>query len=68
LLVRGFRPDDWRDLHEYPPSWKLLERLSLRREGDFRGFAFFRRDEGGEPLWHDAYQYALLAEEWRALG
>lgn len=51
-----------------PPSWKLLERLSLRREGDFGGFAFFRRDEGGEPLWPDAYQYALLAEEWRALG
>lgn len=53
---------------ENPPSWRLLERLSMRREGHFRQFAFFRRDESGEPLWHDAYQYALLAEEWKALG
>jgi RimJ/RimL family protein N-acetyltransferase len=51
-----------------PPSWRLLERLSMRREGHFRQFAFFRRDERGEPLWHDAYQYALLAEEWEKLG
>ena len=51
-----------------PPSWKLLERLSLRREGHFKRFVFFRRDDVGEPLWHDAYQYAVLAEEWKALG
>ncbi len=49
-----------------PPSWKLLERLSMRREGRLRKAAFFRRSDDGEPLWHDAFQYALLAEEWRA--
>lgn len=37
-----------------PPSWKLLERLSLRR--------------GRRTALADTYQYALLAEEWRALG
>lgn len=50
-----------------PPSWRLLERLSMRREGHFKLPAFFRRSEDGEPLWHDAYQYALLAEEWKEL-
>ncbi len=51
-----------------PPSWRLLERLSLRREGHLRQAGFFRRDDDGAPLWHDAYQYALVAEEWRDLA
>ncbi|MGA9762735.1 MAG: GNAT family protein [Gaiellaceae bacterium] len=50
-----------------PPSWRLLERLSMRREGHFRQMAFFRRTSDGKPLWHDAYQYALLESEWRDL-
>ena len=45
-------------------SCALLERLRMRREGHFRKPAFFRLDPGGEPLWHDTYQYAILAEEW----
>lgn len=48
-----------------PPSWRLLERLEMRREGHLRQAAFFRRKDDGEPLWHDAFQYALLAEEWK---
>jgi RimJ/RimL family protein N-acetyltransferase len=50
------------------PSWRLLERLSMRREGHFGQPVFFRRKDVGEPLWHDAYQYALLAEEWEKLS
>jgi [ribosomal protein S5]-alanine N-acetyltransferase len=47
------------------PSWKLLERLGMRREGHFLQKAFFRRDSEGSPIWHDAYEYAVLASEWR---
>jgi RimJ/RimL family protein N-acetyltransferase len=51
---------------ENPRSWALLERLSMRREGRLKKPAFFHRDESGEPLWHDAFVYAILAEEWGA--
>jgi ribosomal-protein-alanine N-acetyltransferase len=46
-------------------SPKLLERLGMRREGHFMKKAFFKRDEKGEPMWHDAYEYALLEYEWK---
>lgn len=45
-------------------SWKLLERLLMRREGYHKKKAFFHRTDEGQPIWHDAYQYAILAEEW----
>ncbi len=48
------------------PSWRLLERLGMRREGHFLKVAFFKRDAQGRPLWQDAYEYAILAAEWRA--
>ena len=43
-------------------SWKLLERLGMKREGTFRQSAYFRKNEKGEPLWHDAYAYGILNE------
>lgn len=42
------------------PSWRLLERLGMRREAHFRESEVFR----GE--WGDEYVYALLATEWRS--
>ena len=45
-------------------SWRLLERLHMRREGYFLQKAFFHRDQQGNPIWHDAYEYAILSEEW----
>lgn len=42
------------------PSWRLLERLGMRREAHFRESEIFK----GE--WGDEYVYALLASEWRA--
>lgn len=45
-------------------SWKLLERLSMRREGHFLKKAFFRKNADGSPMWHDAYEYAILSDEW----
>jgi RimJ/RimL family protein N-acetyltransferase len=49
---------------ENSSSWRLLERLGFRREGHMRRNASFACDDAGEPIWHDAYLYATLAEEW----
>ncbi|MET8760277.1 GNAT family N-acetyltransferase [Lentzea sp. NPDC004782] len=41
------------------PSWRLMERLGMRREAHFRDFGILQ----GE--WGDLYVYAMLAEEYR---
>lgn len=46
------------------PSWKLLERLGLRREGHLIKNIYFKKDENGNPIWSDTYEYAILADEW----
>lgn len=47
-------------------SWRLLERLGMRREGHLLQAASFTDDGAGRPLWHDAYLYAVLDREWAA--
>jgi RimJ/RimL family protein N-acetyltransferase len=46
------------------PSWKLLERLGFRREGHLIENIYFKKDDGGNPIWSDTYEYAVLAREW----
>ncbi|QMU96969.1 GNAT family N-acetyltransferase [Microbacterium esteraromaticum] len=41
------------------PSWRLMERLGMRREEYSRGTALHRSGE-----WMDGMNYGLLAEEW----
>ena len=43
------------------PSWRLMERVGMRREAHTVGDALHRSGR-----WYDGYQYAILAEEWRA--
>jgi RimJ/RimL family protein N-acetyltransferase len=45
-------------------SWKLLERLHMRREAHYIQKRYFKFDDKNNPIWIDAYQYAILAEEW----
>jgi RimJ/RimL family protein N-acetyltransferase len=45
-------------------SWKLLERLKLRREGHSLQTVYFKLDKDGNPIWHDTYTYAMLNKEW----
>lgn len=44
-------------------SWRLLERLYMRREGYLQKSVFFKYDEDGKPIWHDTYEYAILKNE-----
>jgi RimJ/RimL family protein N-acetyltransferase len=43
---------------ENVPSWKLLERLGMRREGHLRENLWFK------GRWADSYLYAIRREEW----
>lgn len=43
------------------PSWRLMERLGMRREEFSRKTALHRSGE-----WLDGLNYGILAEEWRA--
>lgn len=49
---------------ENEASWKLLERLHMRREGYLKKNIYFNKDESGNPIWQDTYEYGILAEEW----
>lgn len=42
-------------------SWRLMERVGMRREGTFRADSLHR-----DGRWLDSCSYALLREEWRA--
>lgn len=45
-------------------SWKLLEHLKFRREGMLIKNIYFFKDEEGNPIWQDTYEYGMLKEEW----
>lgn len=45
-------------------SWRLLERLKFRREGTLISNIYFQKDDKGNPVWQDTYEYGLLKEEW----
>ncbi len=45
-------------------SWKLLERLNFRHEGTLIKNIYFFKDNSGNPIWQDTYEYAMLKEEW----
>ncbi len=47
-----------------PNSWKLLERVGMRREGTLLQNVYFFTDEEGNPIWKDTYQYAILKSEF----
>ncbi|MBN2739039.1 MAG: GNAT family N-acetyltransferase [Spirochaetales bacterium] len=42
------------------PSWRVLEKIGMEREGFFKQKAFFKKDKNGNPIWHDCYSYGLL--------
>ncbi len=50
------------------PSWRLLERIGMRREALRIGNMFFDEGADGKPLWFDSYQYGVLENEWEYKG
>lgn len=49
---------------ENESSWKLLERVGMKREGHLRKNIFFFTDNEGNPIWQDTYEYGILKEEF----
>ena len=46
------------------PSWKLLEKVGLRREAHFKQNIFFHKDANGNPIWKDTFVYAITVEDY----
>lgn len=44
-------------------SWRVLEKAGFIREGLMRKQIYFRSGDDGQPVWVDAYLYAILAED-----
>lgn len=42
------------------PSWKLMEKVGMKREAFFRKNVSFHQDINGKPIYQDTYVYALL--------
>ena len=67
LMDYGFKSLGLHRIHadtstENPASWRIMERLGMRREGLLRGAVY----EEGE--WVDRYVYGVLADEWSDAG
>ena len=45
-------------------SYKLMERLGMRREAELKKNVYFKKDAFGKPVWQDTLQYAILRNEW----
>ena len=44
-------------------SWKVLEKIGMRREGISKKNVFFRKTASGDPIWQDTYEYAILSDD-----
>lgn len=45
-------------------SWRLLERLGMRREGYHKATSYKFVDESNNPIWQDMFSYAILKDEF----
>ena len=65
VLQEAFRTGVHRIFAECDPrnecSWKLLEKVGMKREAHFRQNIYFHEDDNGNPIWKDTYVYALLS-------
>lgn len=46
-------------------SWKVMERLGMRKEAHFINKICFRNDEKGKPIFTDQYVYAINIEDFQ---
>jgi [ribosomal protein S5]-alanine N-acetyltransferase len=45
------------------PSWKVMEKCGMKKEGLSRKDFILRDDENGKPVWLDSYIYSILDED-----
>ena len=45
-------------------SWRLLEKVRLRREAHLRENVYFRKDENGLPKWKDTFIHAITVNDF----
>lgn len=68
VIEEAFRQGVHRIYAETAPlniaSWKLMEKLGLKREAHFRKNVSFHNDEKGHPIYWDTYVYATLRDDW----
>ncbi len=69
VIENAFREGAHRVFAECDPrnaaSWRLLEKVGLKREAHFRQNLYFLRDGNGVPIWKDTYVYAALESDYR---
>lgn len=46
------------------PSWKVMEKLNMKKEAHFIKKVHFRDDSDGNPIYWDEYVYAILKENF----
>ena len=46
------------------PSWKVMEKIGLRKEGLYKKRFFIRNDEQGNPIYTDEVSYGLHISDW----
>lgn len=44
-------------------SWRVMEKIGMRREALLLQHAFFHRNSDGSPIWIDSYGYGMLKED-----
>ncbi|WP_029012155.1 GNAT family N-acetyltransferase [Niveispirillum irakense] len=69
LLDHLFRVKGFRRIYAYVedhnhPSQRLCEKLGMRREGLFLEFISFTKDDAGNPIYENTFEYAILHREW----
>lgn len=47
-------------------SWRLMERLQMRKEACFLKNVAFKKDCNGNPIYFNSFQYAILKMEYEA--
>lgn len=46
------------------PSWKTMERIGMKREGELRQNISFHNDADGNPIYWNTYIYGALSSEF----
>ena len=47
-------------------SWRLLEKVGLKREAHFKQNIFFHKDANGNLIWKDTFVYAIVENDYFA--